>query len=191
MNPHSVIARWLDAASSLGVKKASAFCLTTLEEDGAPTSRMMLASEVTASGVIFCTDSRSPKVAGMSKDSRAAAVFYWHPLRRQIRIRGRVEAAEVRHAEMDFNCKSPSQQLEIISLVQSASNSRYRDIPARLVRDRRLGDERSYERPDHWCAYLLRTSSVEFFVGEENRLNRRLSFTYHSSERWRCQGLLP
>lgn len=192
MNPHSLLARWLNLAVDRGVGKAKSFCLGTANSDGELTSRMLLSAFITPEGLIFCTDARSPKLSAWPRDTRASALFYWHPIHRQVRIAGTLEHAAEQYADADFAAKSRSQQLAIIVLEQSAPIRRYAEIVTRVGDvERGWPEAAEVERPAHWQAFLLRSESLEFLHGMSERLNRRLVVRRNAAGRWQAWHLQP
>ncbi len=192
MNPLLLIPKWLYMARKHGVPKPEAFCLSTITRAGMPSSRMMLVTECLDGELIFCTDCRSNKGQNISDNPAAAALLYWQPISRQVRLEGTIEPAQDSLADADFNRKTAGQRLIISLGIQSSTLRRYRRL-AFDVSDKLsvMADGAQLTRPWYWKAYRLRASRVEFFRGGSHRLNRRLSFLLDERGRWKAQRLYP
>lgn len=192
MKPCFLLRRWLELAQSRKIVKADAFCLSTINFNAAPCSRMMLANKVLDDGVVFCTDERSNKISNLFNNSNAAAVMYWPALNRQVRIEGKIEPLDDSFAEEDFQKKSRAQQLLITICAQSANIKHHQMLEQSIAgRLNELGEAQAVSRPKHWRAYFLRASQIEYFIGGKERLNKRVLLTLSPSHTWKATHLFP
>jgi pyridoxamine 5'-phosphate oxidase len=192
MSPCTLINKWLQLAIEHKVPKARAFCLSTISESGFPTSRMLLAMSADSRGIVFCTDSRSPKTAEFSANGKASALMYWHPISRQIRIEGEIIVADDVIADADFESKTREQKMLIRLCRQSEVTERHWHLERAFKREIDLGTcETLIKRPDHWKAYRLCVQRAEFFLGGSHRLNRRSLFVQQPDGKWKVNALAP
>lgn len=192
MTPCTLINKWLQLAIERKVPKATAFCLSTISESGFPASRMLLATRADSQGIVFCTDSRSPKVAEFSANPKASALMYWHPISRQIRIEGEIIAADDSIAEADFESKTMEQKMLICLCRQSEVIEQHWHLEQAFRRKVELATrETLIKRPDHWKAYRLCVQRAEFFLGGSHRLNKRSIFMKQTDGKWQINALAP
>src|SRR5947209_7224536 len=98
-DPFDVFRKWMEEARAREPLDATAMTLATSTPDGAPSARMVLLKGADARGFVFYSNAESRKGGELAANPRAALVFYWPTLGRQVRIEGRVEA--VADAEAD------------------------------------------------------------------------------------------
>jgi pyridoxamine 5'-phosphate oxidase len=164
--------------------------LATATADGAPSARMVLLKGVDEAGFVFYTGYDSRKAAELAENPRAAIVFYWRPLGRQVRIEGTVERVPEEDSAAYFATRPRGSQLAAWASEQS------RSLPSRDDLERRYAEvEREYEDsevplPPHWGGYRLRPEAIEFWQHRENRLHERVLYT-RAREGWRRQLLDP
>lgn len=188
MNPFGIVKWWIQNAVDANIPKATAFCLSTVDQYYRPSSRMLLTARVVDDGIIFCTDSRSPKVKSLQTNSNASALFYWNLLSRQLRLEGNITPFDQSFAEDDYAKKTFEQQQLITLCTQSAPVNDRRNLEQVLLKQTET-ENRSC--PEHWKSYKLTVYQFECFVGGQNRLNKRLRFNKISENRWRAARLEP
>ena len=192
MNPCLLLRRWLNAAIAERVPKANAMSLCTVDQYGRPSSRMMLVGAITETGITFFTDGRSPKVQDIVKNPYASALFYWPTLARQIRIVGVVTLLDDSYADRDFASKPYEYRLAITLCQQSCSLISYRQLKQKYFKALADGNnDLVIRRPAYWQGLELRPDSIEFFKGENHRINRRLLLTRNNGTKWRNYTLQP
>ena len=90
---------WFDAAREAGVRAPEAMALATATPEGAPSARMVLLKGANERGFVFFTSYESRKGSELDANPRAALLFYWEPLGRQVRVEGTVERASAEESE--------------------------------------------------------------------------------------------
>jgi len=173
-DPLRQFAAWFEDAGAAGVRAPEAMALATATADGGPSVRMVLMKGFDERGFVFFTGYESRKGAELSANSRAALLFYWDPLGRQVRIEGPVE--RVAEAESDAYFASRPRGAQISASVSPQSRvveSRARLEAAAAELEARGGELR---RPPAWGGFRVAPESYEFWQHRANRLHDRLRY---------------
>jgi len=176
---------WFHAAREAGMRAPEAMALATATPDGAPSARMVLLKGADERGFVFFTSYESRKGSELEANPRAALLFYWEPLGRQVRVEGRVERASAEESDAYFASRAPG------SRAGAAASRQSRPLAERSELDRavaELGDD--VPRPEWWGGYRLRPERYEFWQHRENRLHDRFRYEREGSG-WRIQRLYP
>ena len=184
--------RWFVEAQAAAVPDVNAMTLATAAPDGTPSARIVLLKGVDARGFAFYTDYRSQKGAELSHNSRAALVFYWSPLERQVRITGAVSRTSSDESAAYFASRPLLSRLSATASHQSSA------IPDRASLEARVADlARTYNDtnppplPTFWGGFRVAPTAVEFWQGRPNRLHDRLRYVRSDTGAWRIERLSP
>lgn len=175
--------RWLEEARGV-VRAPEAMALATATGDGAPSVRMVLLKQADERGFAFFSGYESRKGRDLAANPRAALLFHWDPLGRQVRIAGAVERLDAEESDAYFSMRPPG--------AQAAARGSRQGVPV-ASRDeleeaaRRAGPG---ARPDWWGGYLLRPQAYEFWQHREDRLHDRLRYEPDAAG-WRIFRLAP
>jgi len=189
-DPIALFADWLDAALKTEPNDANAMTLATVDDEGLPDARMVLLKGVDEDGFTFFTNFESAKGRQLLAHPKAALVFHWKTLRRQVRVRG--EAAPVTEAEADAYHKSRARSSQIGAWASEQS----RELPDRLALERRIAEAGlkfglgPAPRPPHWSGFRLTPQSIEFWRDRPFRLHERLAFERVDGG-WTAKRLYP
>lgn len=190
-NPFKQFQKWFDDALKADPIYANAMTLATATKDGRPSARMMLLKDFDENGFVFYTNCESHKGDHLTQNPRAAIVFWWSQLERQVRIEGNIEKVSDEEADAYFNSRPRGSQLGAWASEQS------RVISSREVLDRRMQElEAKYRnqvipRPPYWMGYRLVPVSIEFWQGRPNRLHDRLRYRLVEDGAWIIERLAP
>ena len=183
---------WYAEAKESEPNDPNAMALATASEDGLPSVRMVLLKGHGPDGFVFYTNAESRKGEQIRANMRAALLFHWKSLRRQIRIEGPLE--EVSSAEADAYFHSRPR----VSQIGSAASDQSRALPDRQVYlDRVTALEERYPegdipRPPHWTGFRLSPRRIEFWQDRQYRLHdRRLFVRDAAEEAWSDTLLYP
>ncbi len=172
------------------VPLSHAMILATVDADGAPDARMVLLKGFRPGAFRFFTNLSSAKARQLEATPRAALVFYWRELDRQVRIRGAVERLPEAASDEYFASRPRDSQIGAWASPQSEP------LPGRATLDARVDEvEQRFPagevpRPSFWGGYALRPEQIEFWQGQAGRLHDRFLYT-REGEGWRMERLAP
>ena len=182
--------RWFEQAQQAGLLEPTAMTLATATPDGRPAARMVLLRGFDERGFCFYTNYESRKGAELAANPRAALVFWWGPLERQVRIEGRVTPTSRAESEAYFHSRPPGSQLSAAASPQS------RVIDSRAILEHRVAElatrlpDGELPLPEFWGGFRLAHETVEFWQGRPNRLHDRLRYR-RDGDAWRIERLAP
>lgn len=181
---------WFGEAIDARIDEPNALVLATADASGHPSARAVLLKGFDRRGFVFYSNFESRKAAELVANPRAALVFLWLPLHRQVRIEGSVERLSDDESDAYFATRPLGARLGAHVSPQS------RVIPDRTWLHERLADlERRYldgavPRPAHWGGYRVVPARFEFWQGQPDRLHDRLQYR-HVGEHWVVERLAP
>ena len=187
--PFELFNLWFEVAKTSGLNDPNAMCLSTIDEEGLPDSRMVLLKGHDKTGFVFFTNSLSNKGRSLSKSPKAALNFFWDPLGRQIRIQGEVEKVTAEESDKYFGSRSKDSQLGAWASLQSQQLDSRETLQQRIEKYR-LNFPGDVPRPPHWYGYKVKPLEIEFWQNRKDRLHDR--FVYRlSSDGWKVSRLYP
>ena len=190
-DPLEQFRRWYADAEQAGIRAPQAMALATAHADGAPSVRMVLLKGADENGFVFFTGYGSRKGAELDANPRAALLFYWDPLGRQVRVEGRVERVTPTESDAYFATRPRGAQ------IAAAASQQGRVLTSRDELDRRVAElEREHAggevpRPGHWGGYRLGPDAYEFWQHRADRLHDRLRYVPADDSGWRIARLAP
>ena len=166
---------WFEEATRTGSRVPEAVALATATPAGAPSARMVLLKEFGERGFIFFTNYASRKGRELEANPHAALLFYWDPLRRQVRIEGDVERLGEDESSAYFQTRPLGARLSAWASRQSEVVESRQALEAAVDELRgHVGEELA--APPHWGGYVLRPDVYEFWQHREDRLHDRLRY---------------
>jgi pyridoxamine 5'-phosphate oxidase len=188
--PLELFRRWYEAARQAGIEKSNAMGLATIGVDGRPSARMVLLSSVDERGFVFHTNSRSRKGEELERDARAALLFWWEKLGRQVRVEGRTERTSDLEADAYFAGRPRMSQLGAWASEQSRVLSGREELEESLAAREREFEGRPVPRPGHWGGYRVVPDLYEFWQEGEHRLHDRYRYR-RAGPSWTVDRLAP
>ncbi|NWB97473.1 pyridoxamine 5'-phosphate oxidase [Pseudomonas gingeri] len=186
--PFIVLRNWLERARRYGVREPKALALATADARGRPSTRVVVISEVSDSGLLFSTHVGSQKGRELSENPWASGVLYWRETSQQIVLNGRAE--RLSDARADAAWRGRPHVTHPMSAV-SRQSEELSDVEALRERAKALsGTQAPLPRPDGYCVFELRLESVEFWGNGQDRLHERLRYD-RTPEGWAVRRLQP
>jgi pyridoxamine 5'-phosphate oxidase len=189
-DPIAQFSAWFEDAVRGELPMVNAMTLATASLDLRPAARMVLLKGVDARGFVFFTDYESRKAQELAANPRAALLFYWIELEREVRIEGAVEKTSAAESDAYFASRPVESRLAAIASPQSA-----------VIADRSMLDERYAQaeqrygaappRPPNWGGYRVVPDAIEFWQGRPSRLHDRVLYTKNSASTWDIARLAP
>ena len=187
-DPHRLFEAWFAEAKAGEPNDAEAMALATATPDGRPSVRMVLLKGHDERGFVFYTNSRSRKGEELAANGRAALLFHWKSLRRQVRIEGKVSPVAPAEADAYFATRSRDSQLGAWASDQSRPLVSRETLESRFAQLVAGNEGKAVSRPPHWLGYRVAPERIEFWTDRPHRLHERRLFT-RAGPGW-TEGLL-
>jgi len=190
-DPFRQFSAWFSDAQSSGIRLPEAAALATASPEGAPSVRMVLVKSMEARGFDFYSNFDSRKGRELAANPRAALLFYWDPLGRQVRIEGEVQSLGDEPSAAYVRTRPRGSQLSALASPQSQT------IPGRAWLEERVAelaaayDGAEVPLPERWGGFRVLPGSLEFWQHREDRLHDRLLYTPAAGGGWRLERLAP
>ena len=181
--------KWFKEALGSQLPEPNAMTLATCDSQARPSARIVLIKAYDERGFMFFTNYESHKAQDLAANNRAALLFFWPELERQIRIQGRVEKVSAAVSE-DYYKSRP-----LASRIGAWASPQSQVLPSRTALEARVSAfEAEYgenpPRPAHWGGYRVVPQVVEFWQGRRDRLHDRIQYRLNNGE-WKIERLAP
>ncbi len=189
-DPFALFNDWLREAIAKEPNDANAMSLATVDADGLPDVRMVLLKDADARGFVFYSNVESAKGRELAANPKAALLFHWKSLRRQVRVRGHVEPVSAAEADAYWATRARPAQ------IGGWASSQSRPLPDRLALEKKIAEFGvkfglgKVPRPPHWTGFRIVPESLEFWRDRPFRLHERLVFS-RSGQGWTTSRLFP
>lgn len=184
---------WLSEAQAAGtIREPNAMAVASVGEDGWPSVRMVLLRGYDERGFCFFTNFESQKGRELGAQPRAAAVIYWDPLARQVRIVGTVERTSDTESDAYHASRARGSQIAAWASDQSRPIADRAELERRYAATAaRFRDDEAIPRPPYWGGFRIVPLRFEFWQGRENRLHDRLLYERQADSTWKRRRLMP
>jgi len=187
-DPFTLFDQWFAEAAASEPNEPEGMAVATTGSDGQPSVRMVLLKAHGRSGFTFYTHERSAKGQDLAENPRAALLFHWKSLCRQIRIEGTVERTSDAEADTYFATRGRDSQLGAWVSDQSRPLDSRESFERRFEEAKARFEGQEVPRPAGWAGYRVVPDRIEFWTAREHRLHERRLFT-RASDGW-SEGLL-
>lgn len=182
---------WFDEAVKSEIIDVNAMSLATATTSGEPSVRVVLLKEIDAGGFVFYTQYDSAKGRDLAVNPRAALLFYWAPLERQVRITGHVSRVSREMSEAYFATRPIESQWAAWTARQSSEVSTRDDLQQQYASVQQRFAQSPVPCPPDWGGYHVAPERIEFWQGRPGRLHDRLLYTRQHDGRWTRVRLAP
>jgi pyridoxamine 5'-phosphate oxidase len=187
-DPFLEFERWYAEAREAGEQQPDAMALATVSAAGRVANRMVLLKGVDRQGLTFFTNYESGKGEELAANPRAALVFFWFRLHRQLRVEGEVGRVSRQESDEYFRTRPYGARLSAAASRQSRPVKR-EELEAEVGRLRSLHPD-EVPRPSYWGGYRLHPDLFEFWQGREDRLHDRIRYRREGGG-WTTERLSP
>jgi len=190
-DPFAQFHAWLAEAWVQEPEDANAMTLATATPDGTPAARIVLLKGADERGFVFYTNIESRKGEELAANTRAALLFHWKPLGRQVRIEGRVERVTDAEADAYFATRPRISRLGAWASDQSRTLAGRADLERRLAEYEAKYPGEDIPRPPHWSGFRVVPERFEFWQNMPYRLHDRTVYARAAGVGWTVGRLFP
>lgn len=187
--PLTQFERWFADARAADLPQPTAMTLATADSEGRPSARAVLLKEVSARGLVFFSHYSSQKARDLAGNNRAALLFFWPELERQVRVQGRVEKISAADSDAFYASRPLGARIAAWASTQSDVVASRVELQARVSAfEAEFGQ--NPPRPAQWGGYRVVPQIVEFWQGREDRLHDRIRYRL-ARGKWHIERLAP
>ena len=188
-SPLAQFDKWFKEALNAELPEPTAMTLATCDAQSRPSARMVLIKDFDERGFVFFTNYESHKGQDLTANNRAALLFFWPELERQIRIQGRVEKVSAADSEEYYRSRP------LASRISAWASPQSQVLPSRTALEARVAAFEAEHgenppRPAHWGGYRVVPQVMEFWQGRRDRLHDRIQYRLNNAV-WKIERLAP
>ena len=191
LKPLEIVKRWYLEAKDMEINDPDAVALSTVDSSGFPNVRMVLIRLILDDGFIFFTNYESVKASEISANNKAAFVYHWKTLRRQIRVRGQIFKEDTELADQYFHERSLESRYGAWASKQS-KRLVDKNLLQKKIEDLKVKLGNNPKRPKFWGGFKLIPTEIEFWADGKHRLHDRFRWSRKKiGENWIVNRLYP
>ncbi len=189
-NPLKMFSQWMQQAQDTGMTDATAMTLATASTSGSPSARIVLLKQFDDNGFCWYTGYESRKGQELAENPRAALLFFWPSLERQIRIEGTVARVSAQQSDTYFKSRPEGSQYSAAASPQSKVVESQAWLAGQISTLKATTPSEQLARPENWGGYRLQPQVYEFWQGRPSRSHDRFRYQRTSSG-WQIDRLAP
>ena len=191
-DPFELFEKWFAEAKKKEINDPNALALGTASKLGIPSVRMVLLKGFDKNGFVFYTNLNSQKGKELKDNPNASMCFHWKSLLRQIRIVGSLKLVDDSTADEYYNSRAYESRIGAWASKQSSILKSREDL-LNTLNDfkKKYNDKDKVPRPEHWSGWILKPSSIEFWLDGNNRIHERLKYSLNEKNIWTKSLLSP
>jgi pyridoxamine 5'-phosphate oxidase len=189
-DPIAQVERWIRDAMTAEVSEPTAMTLATVAPDGTPSARIVLCKGIDAEGFAFYTSYDSVKGRELAANPRAALVFFWPDLERQIRVQGVVKKLSHERSVAYYRSRPLGSRIGAWASAQSERVESRSVLEARFREAEARFEKEEPALPPYWGGYVVEPSVIELWQGRQSRMHDRVQYTCDGNA-WRIARLCP
>ncbi len=190
-NPFSQFELWFKQAMEADLLEPNAFSLATVGNDMMPSIRTVLLKIFDEKGFVFFTNYKSHKAKQIEENPKAAALFAWLDLERQVKIEGSIEKISKTESLKYFLSRPKGSQIGAWVSHQSKVISSRSLLEQKFDEIRRKFVKGEVPFPDFWGGYIIKPTKIEFWQGGQDRLHDRFVYELQNDNAWTISRLAP
>jgi len=187
-NPFIQFDSWMKEAIAADISEPYAMSLATSNSANSPSIRTVLLRFYNEEGMIFYTNYSSQKGRELKENPKAALLFFWPNLEKQIRIQGAVQKVDVQTSDNYWDRRPELSRKAAIASPQSEVISSSDELIENM---RSLEESKDLSRPEHWGGYILKPEKFEFWQGRPGRMHDRFRYLKTDSASWQIDRIAP
>ena len=189
-NPFRLLSEWLNYALDNHVPESGAMVLSTVGNNGNPSSRVVLLKSFEDEKLFFYTNYDSRKAQEIINNHAVSALFFWPELERQIRIEGKAYKSSSEKSDEYFSKRPRDSQIGAWASPQSSVISDMNEIKTKIFALKARYKNKDIPRPQNWGGFYISPERIEFWQGKPARLNDRIAY-YLENKNWKRVRLAP
>ncbi len=194
-NPYQQFEQWFNELKQSNIREPNAMILATCNAQNQPAARTVLLKGFSDAGFIWYTNYQSRKAQDLAANPKAALLFYWDELERQVRIEGQVSKVTSLVSDNYFSKRPKGSQIGAWASPQSKVIASRKVLENKVLNLRTIyKEEEQILRPPHWGGYCLKADQFEFWQGRSSRLHDRIRYqlkTTQGTSEWLIERLAP
>ncbi len=190
-NPFELFKIWMKEAEKKEENDPNALSLATANKNGAPSVRIVLLKDVNAEGFVFYTNLESQKSKEIFENPNASMCFHWKSLLRQVRVSGKISIVADLEADKYFHSRPHGSKIGAWASKQSKVLANRAELEKRMDDyKKQFNNTKNIPRPSNWSGWMLKPDSIEFWLGEADRIHERLRY-FKVKNQWNKELLYP
>lgn len=192
IDPVPVCEQWFaEAWERSGLPNPNAMMLATVSPDGLPSARTVLLKGFDSRGAVFYTNSESRKGDELNATGRAAVLFHWDTMERQIRIEGEVSRVSDEESDAYFASRRRESRIGAWASLQSRPCASREELDTACREQEKRFEGQDVPRPPHWFGYRIALEHIELWQGGDARLHDRVVYDHGEDGSWTVRRLWP